>query len=106
MRQPTRSIALLATLMLGADPVRAEEQADLVVHNATVYTVNAAQPRATAFAVKGRRFVAVGSDEEMKALGGPDTRRLDLGGKTVVPGFIDAHAHPRPNFAKDSRWYN
>ncbi|WP_031937819.1 amidohydrolase [Prescottella defluvii] len=49
---------------------------------------------ATAFAVAGGRFVAVGSDTEILALAGTDTERVDLRGRTVVPGFIETHVHP------------
>ena len=47
----------------------------------------------------------VGSNGNIKFLC-PKTRVLDLDGKTVVPGFIDAHAHPRPIYDEDSPWYN
>ena len=70
----------------------AHAQADLVVHNAVVYTVDDAQPRAQAFAVKGDRFLMVGTDAEVRAAY-PDAPRLDARGQTVVPGLIDAHAH-------------
>jgi predicted amidohydrolase YtcJ len=66
---------------------------DLIVYNSKIYTVDDAQPMAQAFAVKGGRFVAVGSNDEIKGYGGPATRRLDAGGATIVPGFHDAHIH-------------
>jgi predicted amidohydrolase YtcJ len=108
MRHCWRSLALIAALgpLLAVDQTPAAEWADLVVQNADVLTVNARQPRATAFAIQGGRFRAVGGDDDVKTLTGPDTQRLDLAGKTVVPGVIDAHAHPRPAFASDSRWYS
>ncbi len=49
---------------------------------------------AQAFAVSGNRILAVGSDAEVLALAGPRTERVDLAGKTVMPGIIDSHAHP------------
>jgi hypothetical protein len=67
--------------------------ADLLVLNAKVYTVDARTPRAEAFAVKGGRFVAVGSTAEMKALAGKSTQTFDAKQMTVVPGFIDCHNH-------------
>src|SRR4051794_5239132 len=106
MHSYVKSFGLVVSLLVIAEAAEAAEWADLVVRHATVYTVNAKQPRASGFAIKGQRFVAVGSDDEMKALVGPDTKQLDLAGKTVVPGFIDAHAHPRPSFPPDSRWYS
>ena len=66
---------------------------DLIVVNAKVYTVDDAQPRAEAFAVRGERFVAVGSAADIKAMAGPSTQVIDAGGLTVTPGFIDCHVH-------------
>ncbi|MEO7362071.1 MAG: amidohydrolase [Gemmatimonadaceae bacterium] len=66
---------------------------DLVVINAKVYTVDAAAPRAQAFAVNAGRFVAVGTSAEMRATAGKRTQILDAKGMTVVPGFIDTHNH-------------
>jgi hypothetical protein len=67
---------------------------DLILVGGRVYTVDDALPRAQALAVKDGRFLAVGSDDEIRALAGPDTRVLEAGGRTVTPGFIDAHSHP------------
>jgi hypothetical protein len=69
------------------------ERPDLVVLNAKVYTVDPGKPRAQAFAVRGGRFVAVGSSEEIKALAGPRTQTFGAQGATVVPGFVDCHNH-------------
>ncbi len=68
-------------------------EADLVVFNAKVYTVDAGRPRAEAFAVKGNRFIAVGTSDEMKALAGKNTQTFDARQMTIVPGFIDCHNH-------------
>jgi predicted amidohydrolase YtcJ len=70
-----------------------DQDPDLVVTNAKVYTVDPAMPRAEAFAVKAGRFVAVGSTDEVKALIGRRTRTVDAERMTVVPGFVDAHNH-------------
>ena len=91
---------LLAALCTTPDP------ADLIVVNTNVITVDAKHPAAEAFAVRAGRFVEVGSNDAIKRLAGPRTRVLDLAGKTIVPGFIDAHAHPRPLFEEDSPWYS
>jgi len=69
------------------------ETADLVLKNAVVHTVNPRQPRADAVAVRQGTIVAVGSDEDVARLVGSGTRVFDLHGRTVVPGFHDAHAH-------------
>lgn len=63
--------------------------------NGTIYTMDAAQPRARAMAVDTRsgRILAVGEDDEVRRLSGRDTELIDLHGQTVLPGFIDAHIH-------------
>jgi predicted amidohydrolase YtcJ len=71
--------------------------ADLVVVNAKVYTVDAGTPRAEAFAVKGGRFAAVGTTEDIKALAGRNTQTFDAKQMTIVPGFIDCHNHAPGN---------
>jgi predicted amidohydrolase YtcJ len=66
---------------------------DLIVINANVLTVETGAPRAGAFAVKGDRFVAVGSTADIRGLAGPRTQVFDAQGLTVTPGFIDCHNH-------------
>ncbi len=66
---------------------------DLVVTNAKVYTMDGAVPNAEGFAVRGGKFVAVGSSAEMLALAGKGTQRYDAKGMTVLPGFTDCHNH-------------
>lgn len=77
-------VALLAQAAWG-------QTADLLIENANVYTVNRAQPRARAIAVKGPRILAVG--DNLAKYAGPATRRVDAKGATVIPGFIDSHGH-------------
>ncbi len=67
--------------------------ADLVLWNATVLTMEEDQPEAQGVAVRGDRIVAVGSNAEVRGYAGPDTTLLDLEGKVLLPGFIDAHSH-------------
>ncbi|MCC6340573.1 MAG: amidohydrolase [Bryobacterales bacterium] len=67
------------------------QTADLVVENANIYTVNRAQPKASAMAVKDGRILAVGGD--MGRYKGPLTRLIDAMGATIVPGMIDSHGH-------------
>jgi hypothetical protein len=67
--------------------------ADLVVLNAKVYTMNPTMVRADAFAVQNGRFVAIGKSADMKSLIGKGTQTFDAKGMTVVPGFIDCHNH-------------
>lgn len=69
------------------------QDADLVVFNAKVYTVDSRTPKAEAFAVRDGRFVAVGSNKEIKSLISKATQTFDAKQMTVVPGFIDCHNH-------------
>ena len=71
--------------------------ADLVVLNAKVYTVDPRMPKAGAFAVRDGKFIALGSSEEIKGLVGKKTRTIDARQMTVVPGFIDCHNHASGN---------
>jgi len=82
-----------AVLTLAPAALAAQRSADLVFTNGRIYTVDATRPMASALAVRGDRILFVGSDVEARALAGTATRIVDLQGKTVVPGFIDAHAH-------------
>src|SRR5262245_30471717 len=67
---------------------------DLIVVNGNVLTSDAAQPRAEAFAVKNGRFVAVGSNADVRNLATRRTQVIDAQRMTVTPGFIDSHSHP------------
>ena len=66
---------------------------DTILFNGKIFTSNPAQPWARAVAITGDRIVAVGDDAAVTALAGASTRRIDAGGRTVVPGFNDAHTH-------------
>jgi predicted amidohydrolase YtcJ len=70
------------------------EKPDLILHNANILTVDPAGPRAQAVAIANGRFQAVGSNSEILHLSSPGVPKIDLAGKTVVPGFNDAHCHP------------
>ncbi|WP_429610444.1 amidohydrolase [Variovorax sp. W2I14] len=67
--------------------------ADLIVHNAKIFTGNPAQPAASAVAVKSGRIYSVGTDAEVLALKNSNTRLIDSGGRRLIPGIIDAHTH-------------
>ena len=81
-------------------------EADLVVWNANVITVNRDHPRAQAFAVRDGHFLVVGSNAEAKTTIGPNTKVLDLHGNTVTPGFIDCHMHPSAIYPEDAPYSN
>jgi len=84
----------LAALAVGlAGCGRPAEPADAIYINANVITMNDAQPRAEALAVKDGKVLAVGSRTEAEAHKGPSTRVVDVEGKTITPGFIDGHGH-------------
>ncbi|MGD9049051.1 MAG: amidohydrolase family protein, partial [Anaerolineae bacterium] len=68
-------------------------QADLVLFNGDLHTMDAAVPRARAVAISGNRVLATGSDDEIRGLLASGGRAMDLEGRTVVPGFTDSHLH-------------
>ncbi len=65
----------------------------LFLVSGSFHTQDPAYPHATAVAIRDGRVWAVGRDEEIRALAGPDTRTIDLGGRLVLPGLTDAHFH-------------
>ncbi|CAN5299968.1 amidohydrolase [soil metagenome] len=69
-------------------------QADTVFLNGTVYTIDERNPRAEAMAVLHGRILAVGDTDDIRAMAGPNTRVIDLGGRTLMPGINDNHCHP------------
>lgn len=87
------AIALAATLACNRSPT---PPADLILTNAIVHTFAdsaGAGPDATSIAVSGERIVYVGDDTGAAKFRGPKTRTIDLAGKTVLPGLVDAHGH-------------
>lgn len=66
---------------------------ELVLVNGKIFTSNPKQPYVQAVAIQGERIAAVGTSEEIKHLAGKDTKIVDLGGRTVIPGIDDAHKH-------------
>lgn len=71
-----------------------QEEPELILHNGSIFTVDSANPTAQAVAIADGRFIAVGTDTEILRLATGRTKKIDLGKKTVLPGFIDAHSHP------------
>ncbi|MBA2242083.1 MAG: amidohydrolase [Chthoniobacterales bacterium] len=67
---------------------------EMILYNANVLTIDERRPRAQAMAIADGRFLAVGSNEKVRGLATARTKKIDLAGRTVVPGFIDAHSHP------------
>ena len=83
-------LPLAALLSLGC---ASGPKADLIVHNGKIVTVDPEFRITEAMAVKGERIVATGSNSEVLKLAKPDTLRIDLQGKTVLPGLMDSHLH-------------
>ena len=113
MRRPCLSLITLLLLLLLTAPVppaesaesadradRRQREADFVLHNGKVFTADPHRPWAEAVAIRGARLVAVGDDARVRALEGPDTVVIDLGGRVVVPGFNDSHAHLAVGFPR------
>ena len=67
--------------------------ANLILHGGRIITLDARSTIAEAIAIAGDRILAIGRDAEVLPLARPDARRIDLRGRAVIPGLIDAHAH-------------
>jgi predicted amidohydrolase YtcJ len=91
---PTMRSALLGLCVLLASAVHAAAPpADLILHSGKIVTVDERFSIAQAIAIRGERVVSVGRNADVEKLAGPSTRRVDLRGRTVIPGLIDNHAH-------------
>jgi predicted amidohydrolase YtcJ len=66
---------------------------DCILFNGKIFTSGSAHPYVEALAIRGERIVAADESVKVQALAGPQTRRIDLGGRTVIPGINDAHMH-------------
>lgn len=87
-----RLLSLMLALTLVANAQQRAE-ADLILHNGVIWTVNEKNPTAQAVAIKDGKFIVVGSNDSALKLRGPNTRLIDLKGSFVVPGFNDNHVH-------------
>src|SRR5947208_15064234 len=83
--------------------------ADWVLYNGKILTANTEDPErfttVQAVAIYDGKFIAVGSNQEALDLAGPNTKRIDLGGKTVLPGLVETHLHvhsmtPQPHLGR------
>ena len=95
-RLPVPGLLLVAPLafpLAGDIAAQSTEPATLILTNAVIHTVDPNRPKAQAVAIRGDRIVFVGSERGAMLHRGRGTRVIDLEGLTVVPGFIDAHAH-------------
>jgi len=86
---------ILLSLLLAASCLAAGgPAADVIYTGGKIITVSKQQPVAEAVAIRGNRFLAVGSNHAVLQTAGPATRKVDLHGLTVVPGLIESHTHP------------
>ncbi|MDB4914878.1 MAG: Amidohydrolase 3 [Gemmatimonadetes bacterium] len=83
-------LALVVAAPLGA---QANRPADLIVTNARIYTVDDSKPVVAAMAIRDGTIAFTGSAREAMALRGPSTKVMDVSGRTIIPGTVDAHAH-------------
>ena len=94
MKSMKQHSLVLATCIAIAAPLSAQQpRADLILVNARVLTVDTSDRIAQAVGIAGGRIVAVGSTAEVERAAAPNARRIDLGGRAVTPGLLDAHAH-------------
>ncbi|MFN9986451.1 MAG: amidohydrolase [Pirellula sp.] len=91
----TTPLIVLVALMLPYPAIafQGSNTPDLVIYNAQVITVDQEFSVRQAVAVAGEKILAVGNNEDMLKLAGPATKRVDLNGRTVLPGLIDSHVH-------------
>src|SRR5579863_334746 len=88
------AVILLAVAGLRAQPLQqAGQTADLILSNGKIITVDERFTIAQAVAIRGDRVVAAGTNQEINRLARPNTRRIDLQGRAVIPGLIDNHMH-------------
>jgi predicted amidohydrolase YtcJ len=83
----------LSVVMVGSGTKYPVKEADFVLTNGKIYTVNESQPWAEAVAVKGNEIVYVGDNTGAKAFVGKETESIDLKGRLLLPGFIESHIH-------------
>src|SRR5215510_5701817 len=84
---------VLFAMLANANAQKPSLAPDLIIVNAAVRTMDTALPQAEAVAITGNRSSAVGNSSDLKALAGRKTRVVDAGGRSVLPGFNDAHVH-------------
>ena len=87
------SVCCLVFCFLSVSALGQNSAPDLIFHNGTILTIEIEEPEAEALAVTGDTIVAIGGNQEILTLQDTETRVIDLEGKTLMPGFVDAHSH-------------
>src|SRR5689334_25095590 len=92
---PAKRVAFVGLILslLGAFAVARTAAPDLILVNGKIFTSDAEHPYVQALAIRGERILATGTTARIEALADRHTRRIDLGGRTVIPGINDAHNH-------------
>lgn len=93
MRRPIRLFLALSLIIGGVGAAWSQGGPDTILFNGVLVTMDEAQPDGTAIAIGGDRIITIGGDEEVLATLGEATRLIDLEGRAVIPGFVDAHTH-------------
>lgn len=86
-------VTLLFLLAQLATPVYATDPPDAIYHGGDIVTIDDKNPRAEAVAIRGGKILAVGKKDEVLKLKANSTKLIDLGGKAMLPGFVDGHGH-------------
>jgi hypothetical protein len=89
-----RKFFITLALLFSSAVLAAGQTADTIYYNGKIITVWDAHPIVQAFAIRGDKFLAVGSNDEVMRTAGPSTVKVDLRGHTVTPGLIESHVHP------------
>ena len=87
----TMGMGALGVMMLNSC---SKPKIETILHNANIFTSNPLEPKVQAIALSNGKIVAVGGDSDILHLASPSTEKIDIGGHTITPGFIDAHTHP------------
>src|SRR5258706_10018234 len=90
---PKRSLCAMAFILIACQIADAQQQSDLVLVNGKILTMDGQSRVAEAIAIRDGKILAVGDSSTIRSMAGSQTRTIDLGGKTVVPGLIDTHVH-------------
>jgi predicted amidohydrolase YtcJ len=100
-------LGAFAAGLRGAAAQAQDGTADLILFNGRITTLDRQNPQAQAIAIRGDRFVAAGTEQDVMRLAGSSTQRIDLKGRRVIPGLIDSHMHiirRGLNYNMELRW--